>query len=58
MQKRIGEFGIILKIIIAYEKGNWNELTSLSVPKEKIIKAYLESIDWAAAVGVELRKKE
>ena len=56
--KREGRFGAILKIIIAYEKGDWNEIARLQVPKEKVVLAYLESIDWATSVGLELGKEE
>jgi EAL and modified HD-GYP domain-containing signal transduction protein len=49
-----GRLGTILKCVIAYERGNWPETRCLDVSPEAIINAYLQSIDWATAVGTVL----
>jgi len=46
---RDGELGKLLKEVIAYERGEWNEVDFKGVAVEAIQKVYLESVDWAKA---------
>ncbi len=46
LEKR-GNMGKILKCVIAYEHGNWDEVRLGKVPQKIIQKTYLDSIAWA-----------
>jgi EAL and modified HD-GYP domain-containing signal transduction protein len=44
-----GDLGRLLREVIAYERGEWNEAAFKGVPIDAIQTAYLESVDWAKA---------
>ena len=49
-----GRFGLLLKSVIAYEKGDWDNIKGLKLNKKIIIDAYLQSLDWTNTVSGEL----
>ena len=46
-----GFLGSILHCVLAYERGEWEEATLSGIDPETIRNAYLESLDWATAIG-------
>jgi EAL and modified HD-GYP domain-containing signal transduction protein len=54
--KREGPFGKVLNGAIAYEKGDWDTIGKLKLPKQKVLNAYPAAVDWATSVGSELDK--
>jgi len=50
-----GSLGAILHIVLAYERGNWEEATRLGLDHTSLVDAYLHSLAWAvetrAALG-------
>ncbi len=45
---RTGTLGIVLNCVLAYEKGDWEQVSCHTLDPETIRSAYLEAIDWAA----------
>tara|TARA_B110000858_G_scaffold189336_1_gene235958 strand:- start:25276 stop:26328 length:1053 start_codon:yes stop_codon:yes gene_type:complete len=45
--KRDGEIGILLALVLNYERGNWHEVTDCGISADDLSSAYLESMAWA-----------
>lgn len=52
--RREGRFGELLKSVIAYEKGEWEEVQDIKLDKKAITEAYLQSVDWTNTITDEL----
>lgn len=49
-----GELGSILSYVTAYDSGNWNKVTELSLDPQEIGEIYLQSIAWASEITEQL----
>ncbi len=49
-----GRLGLLLKTVIAYEKGDWDNIKDIKLDKKTITDAYLQSVDWTNTVSGEL----
>lgn len=47
LQNHEGQHGLLLKQVILYEKGAWEELVNYKVDSELFTRLYLESVNWA-----------
>ena len=45
--KRDGELGMLLELVLNYERGNWSEMSGCGLPANDLRDAYLESMAWA-----------
>ena len=45
--KRDGELGMLLELVLNYERGNWSEMSGCGLPANDLRDAYLESMVWA-----------
>ena len=50
-----GSLGTALRCVVAYEKGDWSEVSWLSLDEAAIRNAYVEAIDWVETVNTELQ---
>jgi len=44
--KREGIPGTVLKCVLAYERGNWDDVTCANLDNESIRDAYLDAVEW------------
>lgn len=49
-----GELGAILRCVLAYERGDWDNVNCPGLTHEQITHAYLEAVSWADQAGKEL----
>jgi len=47
LQERAGLLGTILASVMAYERGNWAEMSNLGLDENVIVTAYLDAVSWA-----------
>jgi EAL and modified HD-GYP domain-containing signal transduction protein len=48
LTERRGIIGMVLKCVLAYERGDWEQVTCHTLDAETIRSAYLQAINWAA----------
>jgi EAL and modified HD-GYP domain-containing signal transduction protein len=51
-----GMLGTVLRCVLAYERGQWNDVTCPGLDSETILNAYMEAIFWASEVGSTLAR--
>ncbi|MEO5573477.1 MAG: HDOD domain-containing protein [Gammaproteobacteria bacterium] len=49
-----GALGIILQCVLAYERGDWDNVNCLGLTHEQITHAYLDAVAWSNQAGKEL----
>jgi EAL and modified HD-GYP domain-containing signal transduction protein len=42
-----GEVGELLRLILSYERGSWQEVSGSEIPVNELSSCYLESMAWA-----------
>lgn len=50
-----GPAGFALQDALHYERGQWNELENSPIPQEVLVKTYLDSINWAKELNIQLQ---
>ena len=48
-----GHIGHVLKCVIAYERGNWDELKGIDLQVPQLPDCYLEAIAWSNSISQE-----
>ncbi len=46
-----GKLGQVIACVVAYENGDWENLTCGSLPPEEIRQSYVDAVDWATGLG-------
>jgi c-di-GMP-related signal transduction protein len=49
-----GSLGAILRTVLAYERGNWEEATRLGLDQNTLVDAYLHALAWAVETAAAL----
>lgn len=53
--ERQGPAGFALHDAMSYERGQWNTINSSAIPKEVLVRTYLDSINWAKELTIQLQ---
>ena len=51
---RDGQLGDVLKCVLAYERGDWEEAKNIDLEAQELLDCYLQAIEWANTVNQEL----
>jgi EAL and modified HD-GYP domain-containing signal transduction protein len=49
-----GDMGDALRCVIAYERGDWDQVRYAYLDNDAIVECYLRAIEWAADLGADL----
>jgi EAL and modified HD-GYP domain-containing signal transduction protein len=53
--ERKGPVGFALHDTLSYERGQWTSIDASSIPKEVLVRTYLDSINWAKELNTQLQ---
>jgi EAL and modified HD-GYP domain-containing signal transduction protein len=53
--ERKGAIGFALHDALSYERGQWNSIDTSAIPKQVLVRAYLDSINWAKELNIQLQ---